>query len=123
MEWPAVSKDNVDCVSLVADFTNTTSALDFEVFIWKSATYDGTNLLPAADNFITSIFFQGTDARQIGGAGLYYYENEADFKLPIDYQDADNGSQLHVGLVNRDGATTFHADDSIKIVFTVEPML
>tara|TARA_Y100000310_G_scaffold236502_1_gene239688 strand:+ start:7320 stop:7793 length:474 start_codon:yes stop_codon:yes gene_type:complete len=115
-----IQKMMITGVSAQAIFTNTTTTLDFEVFLWNTKDFANTDL--DVDGYVASFILAATDARQIAGTGQYYYESQSDFKLPIDYQDTDSSGKLHVGLVNR-SATTFHADDSIKLIFTAEPVL
>ena len=115
-----VDKLRINSIAIQADFSNTTTALDLEVVFWNTDGYSNTDL--DLDGHITSVLFSSSDARQIAGAGQYYYESENSFKSPIYYEDKDRTSELHVGLVNR-SSTTFHADDTIKLSFVVEPIL
>ena len=115
-----IIKLKINSIAVQADFTNTATTLDFEVVFWNTDGYSNADL--DTDGYIASVLFSNSDARQIAGTGQYYYESENSFKSPIYYEDADGTGELHVGLVNR-SATTFHADDTIKLSFVVEPIL
>lgn len=104
-----------------------TQALDWELWLWNKAAGAGAGI--AANGFIGYWSFIGSAAKQIAGAGLYYYYI---FGLDVPYTDEDTDTEkpdplvpsgrFHLGLVNRSAtAKTAGAGGAIKITLFVDP--
>jgi len=111
-----VQKVKVLNISVLSD-----QPLDWELQFYAKDTQADTDA--DVDSFITSMFFDTTDSKQIGGSGLYSYDaNPA--HLPFVYDDQDRTSELHLTLVNRNAtAKTAGATGEVKVRIYVEPIV
>lgn len=101
--------------------------LDWELWLWRKAAGAGAGI--GADSFIGYWSFLGANAKQIGGAGRYYYFIPG---LDIPYTDEDTRDErpdplapvgrIHLGLVNRSAVAKLAGDAGmIKITLLVDP--
>jgi hypothetical protein len=102
----------VRSVAIVSD-----ENLDWEVWLFRTDGFQDADL--DLDTFTGFMAFAVADARQIAGAGpFYYYRGE----LNLPYQDADNTGELHIALVNRSAAAkSAGAAGEAVVILEMEP--
>ena len=93
--------------------------LPWQISLYGNSTQSTSNY--TLNQFVTSVAF--STANITVNNGSYNYENEADFRAPIFYEDKDKTSKLHVTLTNTsDTSKTINAAGEIKIRFLCEPL-
>lgn len=79
--------------------------LDWDLYFFSSDVQTDTDL--DVEKFLGVVTFVASDAKQIAGAGQYYYStNNCSYPFhEFPYIDSDNTKELHVVLVNRNATS------------------
>ncbi len=116
----------ITSIALLLDAGTAGVALDLDV-VFYATNLGTTSLTDIFDNdFIQVLSFEATDANEIGAAqtsNIFYYETQTDMNMPIDYEDKDNTSKIHIGIINRTATAYTPATDKLKVILTAEPVI
>lgn len=94
-------------------------AIDYEIWLWGDDTFADAN--PENTKLWGFVALAASTAKQIGGAGLYYYTLTG---LDIPYSDLMKLGQLYLGLIPRTaGGKAAGALGSVALQLYFEPSL